>query len=273
MKDLVVHLTGSAEDDVRLAFAEAVATQFDAHLIGVHLHVLPEILAISEPGSVYVQTLLEDSEAEGERGYQSLVPRFAALKISHELRRLHGLTAQVSVDLTRIARDVDLFVGTRPYGEAGDAYRIEEAVLFGSGRGSLLLPPGGIPNHQFETIVIAWNGSREASRAVAEAMPFLLRAANVLVAQVVDPGQSTTDVELGSIGLMEHLGRYGIKAQRAEIAYSSHTGEQIEELAHQKGATLIVTGAYGHSRILEWALGGVTRHLLRHSTLPLLMAH
>jgi nucleotide-binding universal stress UspA family protein len=274
IKDIAVQLTGSEEDDVRLSFAQVIASHFDAHLLGVHLHTLPDILASTEPRlSGYIQTLLEESNAAADRAQEGLKGKLSRLNGSTELRRLHGLAAGVGGDLARIAREVDLFIGTRPYGDPDARYLIEEAVLFGSGRGCLFLPPGGTPQKSFKTILVAWDGSREAARALAEAMPFLQQATKVFVGQIVDGDQSESELKSASAGVLAHLERHGIRANLSQASRRSSTGEQIHEMAHQRGADLIVMGAYGHARFIEWALGGATRYLLRHSTLPVLMAH
>ncbi|MEO8756592.1 MAG: universal stress protein [Devosia sp.] len=274
IKDILVQLTGSDEDRARLSLAQALALQFDAHLVGAHLHTLPEILDIAEPSrSAYVQTLLEDSNAAANRSYENLKETMSKESRPVEIRRLHGLSASIGLDLARLAREVDLFIGTRPYGDPAAQYRIEEAVLFGSGRGCLFLPPGGTPQKSFKTILIAWDGSREAARAVAEAMPFLMSAAKVFVGRIQDANRIGAEIDQPDAGIMLHLERHGAHAEFSDAVYRSNTGEQLHEMAHQQGADLIVTGAYGHSRFVEWAFGGVTNYLLRHSTLPVLMAH
>lgn len=274
LKDIVVQLTGSDEDGVRLLFAQSLGSRTAAHLVGVHLHTLPDILDITDPTrSAYIQSLLEESNAVYDQAHERLKGQLSKLHGSTELRRVHGMTVDVGAELARLARQVDLFIGTRPYGDPEAKYRIEEAVLFGSGRGCLFLPPGGAPHKAFNTILIAWDGSREAARSVAEAMPLLTEATKVYVGQIVDPGQSLPEAERQFGGINAHLERYGVAATLSQVEYRSNTGEQILEMAHQKGADLVVMGAYGHSRIVEWALGGATRYLLRYSTLPLLMAH
>jgi nucleotide-binding universal stress UspA family protein len=274
IKDLVVQLTGSTEDEHRLAVATAVAETFDAHLIGVHLHALPDILDITDPmQSGTIRTLLETSEQEADRTFQGLTARFAQLQVSHELRRLHGFSSDLGLDLASLARSADLFIGTRPYGDPEGQHRIEERVLYEAGRSCLFLPPGGSPHRTFETIAIAWDPSREAARAVAEAMPFLERASKVVVVHVGSPLEESkeTDVELSRISA--HLRRYGVEAEAITVPFLSSTGEAIEQAAHQQGADLIVMGAYGHRRLVELVFGGATRYILRHATLPVLMAH
>lgn len=274
IKDLVVQLTGSSEDEHRLAVATAIAESFGAHVIGVHLHALPDILDITDPmQSGTIRTLLETSEQQANRAFDELTSRFAQLQVSHELRRLHGFSGDLGLDLATLARGADLFIGTRPYGDPEGQYRIEERVLYEAGRSCLFLPPGGTPHRTFETIAIAWDPSREAARAVAEAMPFLRRTSKVVLIHVSSPLEESneTDVELSRISA--HLRRHGIDAEAITVPFLSSTGEAIEQAAHQQGADLIVMGAYGHRRLVELVFGGATRYILRHATLPVLMAH
>lgn len=269
IRDIVVQLTGSPEDEFRLNVAIKIAEEFDAHLVGAHLQQLPEILEIANPAqSATVRELLDESEREADRSFRTLSTRFSELRVANELKRLHGLGDMLGQDLAQLARTADLFVGTRPYGDPAGRRQIEERVLFGSGRACLFLPPGGSAHQSFARIAVAWDGSREATRSVAEAMPFLTRAKAV---QIVSIGETEQHGSFHAI--KAHLAHYGLAADATAVPYGNGTGEQIEQFAHQMGADLIVMGAYGHARLIEWMFGGATRYLLRHATLPVLMAH
>lgn len=274
IKDLVVQLTGSAEDEHRLAMAKGIAQSFDAHIIGVHMHLLPDILDITDPAqSATIRTLLETSDQAADRSFKIAETRFAQLPVSHELRRLHGLAADIGSDLAAIARNADMFVGTRPYGDPEGHHHIEEEVLFATGRSCVFLPPGGTPHQHFDKIVIAWDRSREAARAVAEAMPFLARATVVRLVHIASPWGDPKEIEKDLAQLVAHLSRHGVQADVVTVPFATNSGEQIEEIAHQQDADLLVMGAYGHTRLVELAFGGATRYVLRHATLPVLMAH
>ena len=273
LRDLIVQLTGSAEDDARLSLATRIAAGFGAHLIGVHLHTLPDILDITDPlQSGTIRNLLDASDREADRSFAVVARTFSGMTASHELRRLHGLAPDLGSDLAEMARSADLFIGTRPYGDPTGHTQIEERVVFGSGRGCLFLPPGGTPHTEFKVITVAWDGSREAARAVTEAMPFLTQAKAVHLVTIASPDDEL-DAEKHFASIVAHLQRHGVETATTILAYSAGTGEQLERFAHQKGSDLVVMGAYGHGRMVEWIFGGATRHLLRHSTLPILMAH
>lgn len=274
LKDILVQATGSPEDAVRLSYANAIAARFDAALTCAHLHALPEVLDITDPlRSALVRSLLEESNARASAEFASLQATMNGFTRPATLLQLHGMLADVASELTRLARVADLFIGTRPYGDPAGSYQIEESVLFGSGRACLFLPPGGTPDRDFPTVLVAWDGSREAARALHEAMPFLAAAKRVVVAQVLEPGKTDKAVDLQFAGVSTHLGRHGIVVERNDLPFRASAGEQIHAHAHQLGADLIVMGAYGHARLVQWAFGGATRYILSNATLPVLMAH
>jgi len=273
IKDIVVHLTGSGEDKVRIAHAAAVAELFDAHLTGLQVHTLPELIAVTDPtASTYLQTLLAESQARAQKVTDAVNVEFANLSVPNELRRLDVYPSGVGAALASEARTADLFVGTRPYGDPAGGERIEETVLFRSGRGCMFVPPASKPG-KFETIFVAWKNTREAARAVAEAMPFLQRASQVIVGLVEEEGASEQfGIEPGA-DIGRYLSRHGVAAEIRPINGWVYAGEALLNEAQRTGAQMIVMGGYGHSRFREWVLGGATRHLLTHAGVPVLMAH
>jgi len=191
IKDIVVHLTGSEEDQFRIAYAGAIAQSFDAHLTGLQVNLLPELVAVADPAaSSYLQTLLTEAGVRARQMAETADQRLGALGVPHEVRPVDVYPNSVGHTLASEARTADLFVGTRPYGDPTGQERVEEAVLFRSGRGCLFVPPGGTPPAGYDTILVAWKNTREAARALAEAMPFLRRASQVIVAIVEEEGAS-----------------------------------------------------------------------------------
>ena len=167
----------------------------------------------------------------------------------------------------------DLVVVGRPAGEVEDFERATvEAALFGSACPVLLAPPGGVGegDRLGERVVIGWNRSVPAERAVAAARPFLARAAEVVVFGVATGAKSGPSPQ----ELAEHLAWHGIQARVREIALDQRAvGQALLEEARALGADLVVTGAYAQNRLRATLLGGVTRHVLGHAELPVLMAH
>ena len=273
IKDIVVHLTGSEEDSVRLAYAEPIARQFDAHLTGVFLHTMPEAFGFEPTGGAYLGELMAESDRHAEGRVAALTEQMQRLGVSSELRRIDTLPASAGRVLAAETRTADLFLGTRPYGSSVSAAHVEEAVLFGSGRGCLLVPPGGQPPRSYASILVAWKDTRESARAVAEALPFLARAQQVIVTLVEEHGASEQQrIEAGA-DIGRYLSRHGVSAEIRKLSGWDDVGEALLNEARATGAEMIVMGGYGHSRFREWVLGGVSRHVMSNSAVPVLVAH
>lgn len=275
IKDIAVQLTGSIEDEVRLAYAEPIARRFGAHLTGLQINVLTDILPVADlagMGSAIEETVAQSKQRADGIAAQ-LETRLARLEPEFDLRRIDAGSGAIGGDLATAVRTSDLFIGTRPYGDPTGQHLIEEQVLFQSGRGCLFVPPAGTPPSHYATILIAWKESREAGRAVAEALPFLKLARQVIVALVEEHGAGEQfHIEAGA-GIGRYLSRHGVSAEIRKIGGWSHTGEALLNESTATGSDMIVMGGYGHSRLREFVLGGATRHILGNATVPVLMAH
>jgi nucleotide-binding universal stress UspA family protein len=281
IRDVLVQLDGGADDELRLLHAEAIATAAQAHVTGLFTNSLPDIAALMpvDGGAATAQVLAdldEKARRSGDRIQQHLTGRLSRLSVSNELLRLDGPPGQLAGRAASEARRADLFVASRPYGR-DDASRWDElfeAVLFGSGRGVYVVPPGRKPSDAIRRILVAWRDTRETARAVAEAAPLIGMAArtNVLV---VDPEtEAAVDLPAPGIDLARHLERYGTNVEVSLLDSGGRpVGEIILDQARRTSADVIVMGAYGHSRAREWFLGGATRDILETSEFPILMAH
>lgn len=151
---------------------------------------------------------------------------------------------------------------------------VADHVALGCGRPVLVVPYIGAGSTLGERVFIAWNGRREAVRAIHDALPLLERAKHVTV-MAINPragAEEHGDVPCADICL--HLARHGVEAEAAEVESGDvGVGDMLLSRAADASADLIVMGAYGHSRIRELMLGGVTKHLLEHMTVPVLMSH
>jgi nucleotide-binding universal stress UspA family protein len=274
LKDVVVHLTGSDEDQTRIDHAAAIARTFDAHLTGLQTHVMPELLAITDPAaSSFLQELIAESVERAKSVSERLRESLGSLGLRHELRRLDLYPGETGVALATEARACDLFVGTRPYGDPSRGERVEESVLFGSGRGCLFIPPRLDAPKNYDTVLIAWNNTREAAHAVAEALPFLSKAQQVVVAIVEEAGASEQFKKEPGADIGRHLSRHGVRAEIRHIDGWSDPAEALLNETRAIGADLVVMGAYGHSRFREWMAGGVTRRMLSDCPVPVLVVH
>jgi hypothetical protein len=180
IKDVMVCLDGSAADELRLAAVADVARLFDSHVIGLFLNPLP-VPAPAEAdvaGAALAADLRERAKEAGDRTEAILANRLARLNAPVEIRRFDILADDVANIAAREARSADTFVALRPNGSQ-DPERLVEGTLFGSGRHLLLVPEENRPKPTFDRILVAWNGSRESARALAEAMPYLHKAKEV----------------------------------------------------------------------------------------------
>ncbi|KAF7962743.1 hypothetical protein AWV80_18040 [Cupriavidus sp. UYMU48A] len=167
--------------------------------------------------------------------------------------------------------DIIVLGGLLPAGE--DAMlRTAEYVLLNAGRPVLLVPPRPVPLHGGH-VVIAWDGSREAARAVADAMPLLLCATKVTILAVWDEEGSPDANSEPVAGLRQYLRRHGVIAAVRTEQTSGAVATLILESLSVLGAGMLVAGGYGHWRVRELVLGGTTRSLVHACPIPLLLSH
>jgi nucleotide-binding universal stress UspA family protein len=147
-----------------------------------------------------------------------------------------------------------------------------DSVALTAGRPVLMFPPSCTSGTGFQRIMIAWESSREATRAVHDAMPLLKRAREVTIIEI-----TARDVELErdpGADIARHLARHDISVQAMDgVRNGIDVADQLLCASVERGADLIVAGAYGHSRLREYVLGGVTQHLMAHSRIPTLFSH
>jgi nucleotide-binding universal stress UspA family protein len=274
IKDVMVHLDGTAADEARLAAGNDIADVFHSHIVGLFLNVLP-VLIVPEDGIGSMQSaeLLNQARTAGDKVEEKLSQRLTRLQKPVELRRFDILNDTAGDVAAREARTADAFVALRPNGASRGAEELVEGVLFGSGRHVWLLPTRKSAKAAFDRILVAWNGSRESARALAEALPYLHKAKEAVVV-VIDETSATEGQAIVGKDAINHLRHHGITAvlHRAIVRDNDIAATLIAEARRLK-SDLIVMGGYGHSRLREWLLGGATYKLLHKSPVPLLIAH
>jgi nucleotide-binding universal stress UspA family protein len=147
---------------------------------------------------------------------------------------------------------------------------VPERVVLESGRPTLMIPYAGDFERVGGRVLVAWNATREAARAVADTLPLLVRAEQVVVLEI-DPAEGRM---APGPGLVAHLRRHGVEAEaRHTVSAGIALGEILLSTIADAGSDLLVMGAYGHSRVHELALGGVTRTILEEMTIPVVMSY
>jgi nucleotide-binding universal stress UspA family protein len=273
IRDILVHLDAAPAAAARLDLAAALARRHDARLTGLVVIdiVLPPI-ATPDSGGAALGPLLDamrrDALVEAEGIRTRFEETLSRIGVPGEWRMAEGLSAEL---VARHGRTADLVVLGQPDPEAGapNATAVFEGALFSSGRPVLVVPHAGRFADVGRRPLIAWNGRREAARAVHDALPLLDGAERAIVLTVGAEGDEDPSAEI-----LDHLGRHDLPASAAhETARDLDVADTLLNYAAESGADLLVMGAYGHSRLREFVLGGATRSILRQMTLPVLMAH
>jgi nucleotide-binding universal stress UspA family protein len=272
-KDLVVNLMVAGSRDAAATYAISIAQAFDAHVTGVAFAYEPVLPAIV--GGGIPESVIEEQREENEKAAKIAVEQFeaAAKNVKHETRLVPASLAGAADTFGEVARLYDLaIVGQSERDKVGPEELIVEGALFNSGRPVLVVPAEYTGGMRLDRILVCWNGGRNAARATANAIPFLSRANAV---EIVTVGTELAAAAANSAAdLGRHLERHGVNSQVTRIKPGSmRVSAAILDHAVKSGASMIVMGGYGHSRLREFIMGGTTRGVLGTMTVPTLMSH
>ena len=275
IKDIVANLSVGRSRDVATDFAVSLAATFDAHLAGVAFLYEP----ILPPGDMSGIPLdvIDTLRAENEKAAKAAANKFdeavRGTALSAEVRVLDATDAGAPNIFAEVARRFDLsVVGQGDPDMPGPGDPMAEAALFQSGRPVLVVPYIQRAGLKLDHLLVCWDGSRSAARAVGDAMPFIVRAKATEI--VIVANEATKSDEMPGADIAHHLARHGAKVEVKRIV-STETDVASTILSHaaDSSADFLVMGGYGHSRLREFVLGGATRGILASMTVPTVLSH
>lgn len=276
-KSIVVQLDTSARAHARLEYALRLARQFEAHLTGVFSTFTPD------PRSFYVMAGSADYY-EAHRKFRQ-ERRGAIERIFHAELLRAGVSGKwidndeyASEAIPRYARCADLVVAAQDDPNDPESFiadHFPEALVMSAGRPVLFIPYIGVFPTLGTNVVVAWDGSREATRAVHDALPLLQRAEKTTIVTLNGLKGEPRGSRIPGADIALVLTRHGVKADVVELdaADDMPPGDMLLSYASQLNADLVVMGAYGHSRWQELVMGGATRSMLQSMTVPVMMSH
>jgi nucleotide-binding universal stress UspA family protein len=275
-KNLLVQLDGRKSCEGRVAAAIGLAQAHSAHLTGLYVAAdlaMPNNFNVDVPPE-FLHTLGEQQEAAMDAARQSFERMVRKAGLSVDCRTSHASASQIAGIVTRHARYMDLVLLGQPEADARGEHQIGsvEDVVMASGRPALIVPYIGARKTRGHRPMIAWDGGREAARAVNDAMPILEKAEAVSVI-AINPDNGNHGQEPGA-DIALHLARHGMKVEvQYYNVHDMSVADAILSRAADQDIDLLVMGAYGHSRVREWILGGTTRQIFAQMTVPVLMSH
>ena len=276
IKDILVNLRVGDRPDVATPFAVSVAAALNAHLTATVFRCEPIIPVMVDMYGI-PPTIIESQRLEIDKGARAAVSRFEDASrragIAGEAQFIDAPVDGAPGMLASIARRFDLTVLAQPQEAERTLGRLFiEAALFESGRPILAVPYIQTAPLKLERVLVGWDGSRSAARAIGDALPFLTRAQAIEIVMVTtEPAKSD---ELPGADIAQHLARHGAKVAVERIpATDVDIASTILSHAADVSADFLVMGVYGHSRMREFMIGGATRGILGSMTIPVLMSH
>ena len=276
IKDIIVNLEHKIARDPARDFAVTIAETFDAHIAGVAFAYAPDF-----PGYVMLEIpsdILAQMIAESEKAALAAIERFDAAArrslVSAEHRLLKTMGAAAPSIFSTLARrfDLSVFMQSEPNGVDNDD--MIEASLFESGRPLIVVPYIQKDGLKLDHVVCCWDGSRAAARAINDGLPLLVKARTVDLLIVLNEKTDDPPNVIRGAEMAKHLARHDVKVKIVTVpAADIDVCNAILSYVADVSGMLIVMGGYGHARLRELILGGVTRNMLKSMTAPVFMSH
>jgi nucleotide-binding universal stress UspA family protein len=279
MKDILVHCDGGSEDSIRISIADRIASRFKGSWSAVFATELPPLpiavgssvgMAIPTDFGQYDETIAHAKQSKSLLD-EKLANRSKPVNTHLFIEQAEALARKVA----ELSRTFDVFLTTLPSeGAETNTSHLLDQVLVGGGGGALALPTSFVTNGLFQRITIAWNGSREASRAVGFAMPLLQAAVEVTVLLVDQPLRTAGDDIRPGQDIMSHLDHHKVNCVLARVTSGEmKTFEAILAETAKNEAQLLVMGAQAEGGLMQWFRGSVSRQVLSAAPIPLFLAH
>jgi len=277
IKDIMVICDAGEANDYRVETALLLAKIYQAHITGVHLVPYPVIPVY---GGNFPDTIpyisadqLEQSKNTANRLRDNFKEKATNLGIHCEWKEIDGVDVRYIIDNARYTDVVIVPQGYSRYGE-DNTQKIDDYLSIHLGRPLIITPDLKKVFTLPKKVIIAWDESHEAARAVHDALPFLQYAEQIQIISVATNTKQEKQYMIFDDDLRKHLSHHGINVEVVSLdPLSKGTGKTILEGALEFNADLIVMGAYGHTRLKEIVLGGATRYLLKNTTIPLFLSH
>ena len=274
IKDVIVNLGVGAKANSGSDYAISLAAALNAHLTGI-IFLYGPTMPVSRAG--YVPPELEVIERHNEAAVKAVRESFTAAStrtgVNAESLTVSASLVSAGDQFGQIARRFDLAVVGQAEPETKMVEEnIIEAALFDSGGPVIIVPYIQRAPLRLDHIMVCWDGSRAAARAIRDAIPFLRRAGRIEVVMVTNDRDKQDQIERPDIGA--HLARHGLNVAIRRMPLGDvDVAALLLSHAADEDVDFIVMGGYGHSRLREFVLGGVTRSMLRTMTVPVLMSH
>jgi nucleotide-binding universal stress UspA family protein len=277
-KTVLVHCNDKRRAARVAGAAAGLAQRFQAHLIGLSIAPPVRVVPAGMPGSPDALVIDERAKAFRTGNPDMRAALEAAVKgrsITSEWCEEEAGPGTVADVALRYASGADLIVVAQrdPRWPDSSLLDIADRLPVEAARPVLIVPNQGLHSQIGATVLLAWNGRREATRAAYDALPLIERAAAVKVLSVDAQAEGETPGDLPSSHLCAALARHGVTCEVIERPSDGNVGRTLINTAIEHRADLLVMGCYGHSRLREFVLGGATRHVLGHMTVPVLMSH
>ncbi len=275
IKDIIVSLSVAEGGGFAGEYAISVAAALDAHLTGIAF-VYDPIVPVAATGYIPAE-VIEQQQRDSKEATQAAIDRFTTAAsragISVEPHALAASYAGAGDQFGLISRRFDLVIVGQSEPDKGAVEElIAESALFESGRPVILVPYIQKAPLKLDRVMVCWDGGKAATRAIADAMPLLERAKQVEVVIIASERGKLDEIPGADMG--EHLARHGLKVDVKRITEGDiDIADALLSHAADSAADFIVMGGYGHSRLREFVLGGVTHSILRSMTAPVLMSH